>query len=178
MAAISELMPALTALSNGAPPATDFTLATVTHASLGEQAFGIAPGDAEIWATLRTLVDDRMADLCGKAEDLVVASARKAGLQPVISYHDIFLHCENAPDAVAHLESALRAEQVPFDEGSLPMRASEDFGRLRTICPSAMFFLGAGEKHPALHNPDYDYPDDLTAIGARVFMAVIRQRLA
>ena len=177
MAAVSQLMPALTALSRSAPPATDFTLATVTHASLGEQAFGIAPGDAEIWVTLRTLVDDRMADLCATAEDLVAAAARDAGLQHAISYHDIFFHCENAPDAVAHLEAALTAETVPFDEGDLPMRASEDFGRLRAICSSAMFFLGAGEKHPALHNPDYDYPDDLTGIGARVFMSVIRQAL-
>lgn len=177
MAAMSKLMPALTALSNGAPPATDFTLATVTHASLGEQAFGIAPGDAEIWVTLRTLVDDRMAELCEKAEQLVVEAAAEGGLEHAISYHDIFFHCENAPEAVAHLEEALTSEGVRFDEGTLPMRASEDFGRLRAICPSAMFFLGAGEKHPALHNPDYDYPDNLTAIGARVFMAVIRKAL-
>lgn len=177
MAAMSKLMPALTALSNGAPPATDFTLATVTHASLGEQAFGIAPGDAEIWVTLRTLIDDRMAELCEKAEQLVVEAARETGLEHAISYHDIFFHCENAPEAVAHLEEALTSEGVRFDEGNLPMRASEDFGRLRAVCPSAMFFLGAGEKHPALHNPDYDYPDDLTAIGARVFMAVIRKAL-
>jgi amidohydrolase len=177
MAAISRLMPELTALSHGAPPSTDFTLATVTHASLGEQAFGIAPGDAEIWVTLRTLVDDRMADLCAKAEHLVAEASQTAGLQHGISYHDIFFHCENAPEAVAHVEAALQAEGIRVDEGNLPMRASEDFGRLRAVCPSAMFFLGAGENHPALHNPDYDYPDDLTAIGARVFMAVIRKAL-
>ncbi len=177
MAAISSLMPALTALSHGAPRATDFTLATVTHATLGEKAFGIAPGDAEIWVTLRTLIDDRMEDLSEKAEHLVVTAAQEAGLDYAISYHDVFFHCENAPEAVADLEKALTTEGVPFDEGNLPMRASEDFGRLRAICPSAMFFLGAGENHPALHNPDYDYPDDLTAIGARVFMAVIRDRL-
>ncbi len=177
MAAISSLMPALTALSHGGPPATDFTLATVTHAALGEKAFGIAPGDAEIWVTLRTLIDDRMEELCERAEHLVVRAAQEAGLDHAISYHDIFFHCENAPEAVADLEKALTTEGVPFDEGNLPMRASEDFGRLRAVCPSAMFFLGAGENHPALHNPDYDYPDDLTAIGARVFMAVIRDRL-
>ncbi|WP_377274884.1 amidohydrolase [Rhizobium sp. R86522] len=177
MAAMSRLMPELTALSHGAPPSTDFTLATVTHASLGEQAFGIAPGDAEIWVTLRTLVDERMANLCAKAEHLVAEASQTAGLQHGISYHDIFFHCENAPEAVAHLEAALQAEGIRFDEGNLPMRASEDFGRLRAVCPSAMFFLGAGENHPALHNPDYDYPDDLTAIGARVFMAVIRKAL-
>lgn len=177
MAAMSRLMPALTALSNGAPPATDFTLATVTHAALGEQAFGIAPGDAEIWVTLRTLVDDRMAELCSKAETLATEIAEEQGLQCALSYHDIFFHCENAPEAVAHLQAALTAEKIAFSEGNLPMRASEDFGRLRAICPSAMFFLGAGEKHPALHNPDYDYPDDLTAIGARIFMSVIRTAL-
>jgi len=177
MAAMSYLMPALTALSHGAPPATNFTLATVTHASLGEKAFGIAPGDAEIWVTLRTLINDRMAELCEKAEGLVTQAALNAGLEHAISYHDIFFHCENAPEAVADLEAALTAEGVRFDEGNLPMRASEDFGRLRAVCPSAMFFLGAGEKHPALHNPDYDYPDDLTAIGARIFMAVIREKL-
>lgn len=177
MAAMSRLMPELTALSHGAPPSTDFTLATVTHAALGEPAFGIAPGDAEIWVTLRTLVDDRMADLCERAETLVTEAVRPAGLQHSISYHDIFFHCENAQETVDHLEAALQAEGIRFDEGNLPMRASEDFGRLRAVCPSAMFFLGAGENHPALHNPDYDYPDDLTAIGARIFMAVIRKAL-
>ncbi|MFN4206234.1 MAG: amidohydrolase [Agrobacterium albertimagni] len=177
MAAMSRLMPELTALSHGAPPSMDFTLATVTHAALGEQAFGIAPGDAEIWVTLRTLVDERMADLCERAEALVTEAAQTAGLQHDISYHDIFFHCENAPEAVDHLEAALQSEGIRFDEGTLPMRASEDFGRLRAVCPSAMFFLGAGENHPALHNPDYDYPDDLTAIGARIFMAVIRKAL-
>ena len=28
--------------------------------------------------------------------------------------------------------------------------------------------LGAGETHPALHNPDYDFPDALIASGAAV----------
>jgi metal-dependent amidase/aminoacylase/carboxypeptidase family protein len=40
-----------------------------------------------------------------------------------------------------------------------------------------MFYLGAGETSPALHNPDYDFPDDLIPIGAKVFMRVVRQVL-
>jgi amidohydrolase len=177
MAAIAGLMPALTELSASAPPDEDFTLATVTHASLGEQAFGIAPGDGELWVTLRTLRDDRMADLCARAEALVTEAAERHGLGIEISYHDVFLHCENAAEAVAHLALALDAEGISHDEGDLPMRGSEDFGRLRSVAPSAMFFLGSGERHPALHNPDYDFPDDLIAIGARIFMRVIRNLL-
>ncbi|TGR16422.1 amidohydrolase, partial [Mesorhizobium sp. M1C.F.Ca.ET.196.01.1.1] len=42
---------------------------------------------------------------------------------------------------------------------------------------SAMFFLGAGEKHPSLHNPDYDFPDDLIPIGSRIFMRTARNLL-
>jgi metal-dependent amidase/aminoacylase/carboxypeptidase family protein len=66
---------------------------------------------------------------------------------------------------------------VPHGEGELPLRASEDFGRFGQRAPAAMFFLGAGENHPSLHNPDYDFPDDLIGIGARVFMRTLRNLL-
>lgn len=50
------------------------------------------------------------------------------------------------------------------------MRASEDFGRFASpTTRAAMLFLGTGETHPALHNPDYDFPDDLTPIGTNIF---------
>ncbi|MBD8890669.1 amidohydrolase [Roseibium litorale] len=177
MPAIAALMPALSALSKGTQADADFTLVTITHAWLGKEAFGIAPGDGEIWATLRTLTDDGMASLCHTAERLAEQSAREHGLELSFSYHDVFHHCENAPEAVAVLEQALSDEGVPFGPADLPMRASEDFGRFRTLCPAAMFFLGAGEDHPALHNPDYDFPEQLIPVGARVFLRAIRNQL-
>jgi metal-dependent amidase/aminoacylase/carboxypeptidase family protein len=106
-----------------------------------------------------------------------VTAATEQGLGIEIAYDDIFRHCENAPEAVAHLRSALEAEGVPHDRGELPMRASEDFGRFGEMAPAAMFFLGAGERHPSLHNPDYDFPDDLIGIGARVLMRTLRNLL-
>ena len=57
------------------------------------------------------------------------------------------------------------------------MRASGDSGLFGQSAKSAMFFLGAGERHPALHNPDYDFPDDLIPIGVRVFMRAARNVL-
>ncbi len=177
MAAVAHLMPALTALGRGATLDPDFAMATVTHARMGEPAFGVAPGRAEIWATLRTLTDDRMADLCAQAENLARRAANEAGLGLDIAYDDIFDTVENSPVAVAHLRRALDAEGVPHDRGNLPMRGSEDFGRFGQKAPAAMFFLGAGERHPSLHNPDYDFPDDLIDIAARVFMRTARDLL-
>jgi amidohydrolase len=174
---VAELMPALTALGRGGPLDEDFAMVTITHAKIGEPAFGVAPARAEIWATLRTLTDETMEELCVSAEHLVLSAATQKGLSVEISHDDIFQHCENAPEAVAHLRRALDEEGIVHDRGDLPMRASEDFGRFGQRAPAAMFFLGAGENHPSLHNPDYDFPDDLIGIGTRVFMRTIRNLL-
>jgi amidohydrolase len=177
MAAMVSLLPGLTALGPGGPLNERFALVTVVHARMGEPAFGIAPGGAEIWATLRTLTDAGMAELCAQAESLACDQAVAAGLGITIGYDDVFGHCENHPEAVARLRHALDAEAVPHERGDLPMRASEDFGRFGRHARSAMFFLGAGESHPSLHNPDYDFPDELIEIGARVFMRTLIELL-
>lgn len=177
--AMAHLLKELTGLGTGGPLNADFTLVTVTHARLGEPAFGISPGRAEIWATLRTLTDERMGDLVHRAERLVEKHAAAAGLVPAISYEDIFHQCSNAPAAVNALRQAFGEEAISHDEGptALPMKASEDFGLFGRVAPSAMFFLGAGEGHPRLHNPDYDFPDALIEVGARAFMRTIRNLL-
>lgn len=175
--AMAHLMPALTGLGSGGPMDESFAMVTITHARLGEPAFGIAPAHGEIWATLRTLTDAGMDDLVAQAESLTRHTARQHELQLEIAYDDIFRHSENAPEAVACLRRALDTEGVAYDGGDLPMRPSEDFGNLGATAPAAMFFLGAGEHHPSLHNPDYDFPDELIAIGAKVFMRTLRDLL-
>ena len=177
MATVASLMPALAALGEGGPLDAAFAMVTVTHARMGEPAFGIAPGYAEIWATLRTLTDGRMRELCTAAEELARDAAVKAGLSVDFAYRDIFDTVENAPEAVTHLRRALDAEGVLHDPGNLPLRGSEDFGRFGQSAPAAMFFLGAGKDHPSLHNPDYDFPDELIGIGAQVFMRTVRNIL-
>jgi amidohydrolase len=177
MRALARLMPALTALGPGGALDADYRLVTITHARLGGPASGVAPGEAELWATLRTLNDDGMASLAAGAESLIRACASEDGLGLDIRYQDAFAHCENAPEAVALLAHALESEGVATTATGLPMRASEDFGRFRAAAPSAMFLLGAGEARPNLHNPDYDFPDELIAIAARVMMRVARDAL-
>ncbi|MCJ9754490.1 amidohydrolase [Neorhizobium sp. BETTINA12A] len=174
--AVATLMPALTALSRGSIATGDMVLATVTHASVGEPAFGIAPGHAEVWVTLRTMTDGQMQALTTKAEDLVREVAAVGGLGYAMDYHDIFGHCENHAEAAALLRAAMESEGISLEEGET-MRGSEDFGRFATVSKSAMFFLGAGENMPNLHNPNYDFPDDLIPIGTKIFMRVARDIL-
>lgn len=173
MAAVAALMPALAALGRRGPIDGAFAMVTVTHAEMGAKSFGVAPGRAEVWATLRTLTDERMERLRGDAEALARRVAAQSKLEVSIDYADIFAHCENAPEAVACLARALDAEGVPWDADKLPMLGSEDFGLFGRLGPSAMFLLGAGKSCPSLHNPDYDFPDALMGVGARVFMRTL-----
>lgn len=177
MAALARLMPSLTALGHGTIAERDFALVTITHAEMGARAFGIAPGEATLYATLRTLTDDRMAALSATAETLVRDTATAEDLRLDITWHDIFAHCENDPEATAIIARSLDALGLAHDGRGLPMRASEDFGRFGHRARAAMLFLGAGEDHAALHNPDYDFPDALIPRGAAIFDRIARDLL-
>lgn len=175
--ALATLVPALADLGRGGDLGPEFRLVTLTHLRMGEPAFGITPGAGELWATLRCLSDANMAGLKAEAVALARAAAAADGLGLEISWHDDFAASTNHPEATQTLRAALEAEGVRRIPGA-PMRASEDFGRFSSVAQSAMFWFGAGEDHPPLHAPDYDFPDSLIAPGIRVFRRVIDMVLA
>ncbi|MFM2388572.1 MAG: hypothetical protein RLZZ437_127 [Pseudomonadota bacterium] len=168
--ALAELIPALSALGPGGALTPDFRLVTICHARLGEPAFGIAPGEADLLVTLRTLTDGPMAALEGKVADVIGQVAARHGLGHACEVHDIFAATVNTPGAAQQMAAALAALGISTTADNLPMRPSEDFGAFGAhgtdLC---MILLGAGENLPALHNPDYDFPDALIPIGARLF---------
>ena len=170
--ALAGLLTALPALGGGEPTAPDFAMATVTHARLGEPSFGVAPGSASLWLTLRTGVDAAMEQLVSRAEATVRAVAEAAGLSFAIRYEDVFHHCENDGEATAILRGAMAAARIPEAAYPFPMRASEDFGLFGGRARAALCLLGAGEASPHLHNADYDFPDPLIGTGADLFAAV------
>ncbi|TDK48673.1 amidohydrolase [Antarcticimicrobium luteum] len=176
--AVLKLLPALGTLNGGMLPSPDFAMTTITHVGIGEPAFGISPGNGAVWLTLRSLTDSRMEALCLDAERLAAEVAAETGLGVEIEYDNVFADCSNDPEAVAYVRRALEAEAIPFDTGDLPLRGSEDFGGFgKDGSRIALFLLGSGENRPHLHNPDYDFPDDLIGIGARVFNRTLRDIL-
>ncbi len=175
--ALSRLIPELTRLGQGDALNDTYALTTVTHANLGAATFGVAPGQAELWVTLRTVTDARMAQLVQSAESVVHAIAQVEGLLVSIEYDDVFDACMNDAEAVGVLSDACATQGVPLQLSSQPQRFSEDFGQFAKGAKTAMFWLGAGEDHPQLHNPDYDFPDSLIPIGTGVFLAAIERLL-
>ncbi|UWQ39146.1 amidohydrolase [Leisingera aquaemixtae] len=175
--AIARLLPGLAALGSGGGLGLEFALVTPTHARLGEATFGIAPGEAEVWATLRTVTDTRMDQLITAATKLAEQVCAAEGLELAIEFDDVFAACSNHPEAVEVLRTAAAAAGCPVQMQELPQRWSEDFGQFAKGAKTAMFWLGSGEAQPQLHNPDYDFPDAAIPAGAGIFLHAIRDLL-
>jgi len=173
------LIPALDNLGHdeGGPRNDAFRLVTITHANIGEPNFGIAPGEAEVFATLRAAGDAGIESLEDAARNLSTSIADEYGLRVLCDIHDHFAASVNDADAYDVATRAMEAIGVPHGQESVPMRASEDFGVFGWGAKAAMLFLGSGEHHAALHNPDYDFPDDLIPMGSAIFERITRDLL-
>ena len=105
--------------------------------------------------------------------------ARAYKLSVEVAYSREFAPLLNDPacaaEALAAAAEALGAQRAVIAEA--PITASEDFARYLTQAPGCFAFLGAGEAGPPLHNPTYDFNDDILLDGVRVFAAIARRRL-
>ena len=174
---LGELIDHLCQMGRGGVLDDDFKLVTVTHINVGEPSFGITPSDAEIYTTLRASTDEAITIMQDEAITLAQSRANEKGLVLEWEVHDDFAASINHPEATAIAQDAMRALNIPFGEDGVPMRASEDFGVFGWDAPSAMLCLGPGVDHPALHQPDYDFSDDLIPIGAAIFEKIARDLL-
>ncbi|MCC0031462.1 MAG: amidohydrolase [Brucellaceae bacterium] len=173
-AAMTELVDALPNLPATLGIEAGKALATLVHARLGEEAFGISPGEALVMATLRAIDDATQARLMDAAETMAEDAAKRHGLGLSLARSDRFAACANDADAAAAVRAACGALDVPVSESPEPFRWSEDFGLFGSVSKSALFVLGAGEDCPPLHAPDYDFPDALIETGVSLFERIAR----
>ncbi|MCC0037164.1 MAG: amidohydrolase [Hoeflea sp.] len=171
MVRLVEALPALPATLGHTP---GHSLVTLSHARLGEAAFGISPGEADVWATIRAIDDGLQAELMGKAEALARELAAAGGLGVDFDRHENFAAGHNDEEAVAFIDKAAIALGVSRVEVGDPFRWSEDFGRFGSVAKTGLFVLGSGEDHPRLHNPDFDFPDELIPTGVGLFAVIAR----
>lgn len=171
-AAAARLVLEAPALGPGGPLDEAFRLLTLTHARIGEPSFGVAPGLAEVFMTLRALTDAGMAELKARVLALARGLAEAQGLAVSFSDHDVFDACANHPAAADLFSEALRRAGFRIADFG-PVKPSEDFGVFGAHCAAAMLHVGAGEGIAPLHSPDYDFPDGLLAECLPIFVGLL-----
>ena len=154
-------------------PLTTFV---ITHATLGEETFGVAPGHAEIWLTLRSYDDHNLDLMASQIIEMCRAKAKDYLFDFNFSEHEAFAATNSDSHCVQLIEQAAQNLELQVSHLSEPFRWSEDFGRFGSVCPIGFFGLGSGLEQPALHNPEFDFPDDILEIGMTMFWEIIRQQ--
>ena len=155
----------------------ELLMTTTVHAGMGEQAFGTAPADAVFMVTLRSETNEGMDLLVNKAREEVERVATENNLNHTIEWADVFdasVNVDECAQNVAQAASTANHEVVWLED---PFRWSEDFGAISACAKGAMFAFGAGENNPQIHNPDYDFPDELIEGGISIFEEIYKSHL-
>ena len=93
------------------------------------------------------------------------------------SMHEAFAATNSDANCVKTIEQAATNLELGLGHLEEPFRWSEDFGRFGSVCPIGFFGLGSGLEQPALHDPMFDFPDDILEIGMGMFWEIIRLTL-
>ena len=175
--AISKVLAFADQITYNKPAESDFFLMTPIYATMGERAYGISAGYGEAHFTIRSWSTELMEQKSNEILTFLYATCKKYNLIPDISWTQVFQANINHPEAVGFIRKAAIINKLDLTERKYPFRWGEDFGAFTLKYKGAMFGLGAGASIPALHNPDYDFPDDITETGIHMFHQIIKQIL-
>lgn len=181
VAASSIVMTLQTIVSRNVDP--QHTAVITVGALVAGKANNVIPNSARLELSVRAL-DREVRDLLQeRITALVTSQAASLGVQAHIDYKRDYPVLVNTP---AETELArqvgtelLGAERVTRQ--GRPLTGSEDFAFMLEHCPGSYLMIGngAGEGEMAhacmVHNPGYDFNDDILPVGA-AFWALLTQR--
>jgi len=153
--------------------AEDFSLVTPVHVRVGEKSYGVSPGDGELGFTLRAWTNDHLDKIKKSLIQSVSNVVEENGLTLNHEWKESFAATSNDKSAVELVQRAAESLNLRYTNLDKPFKWGEDFGLFTTRFRGALFGLGAGEDMPALHQPDYDFPDELIPTGVNLFLGLI-----
>ena len=173
--ALAELLLYAEKITLNAPEKSDFFLVTPIYLNMGDLAYGISAGYGEVHFTIRSWSTALMEEKSTELVNFINQLCKKHHLEPIVSWTQVFAANINDPEAVTVIKKAAHENQYQLTERPYPFKWGEDFGLFTQRIKGAMFGIGAGVDLPALHNPDYDFPDELIPTGANMFYQIIKK---
>lgn len=172
--ACADLLRGCDALSRNDALSPDFRLVTPVHVRVGSEAYGVSAGDGEVHFTIRSWDNRSMSALQDEMVTIAEALAARDGLSLTVDTLEEFYANVNDDAVTALVRGA--AEECGFDivTPDWPLRGGEDFGLFTERFPCCMVLLGAGTDAFPVHNPSYDFPDELIDTGVRLYDTVVR----
>ncbi len=168
MAKLIQILPTLPTQLEG------FSLVTLIHAELGSKAFGTSAGAGSLSTTIRAFDQEDLGKLICLAKEAAEGIAKENKLEVEFSFQESFAVSKNDPEVTQLGKKVIQELGFQIVEKEEPFRWSEDFGVFTQVCPAILFGLGAGKNCPQLHEPTYDFPDELIETGVKIFEGIVR----
>ncbi len=153
----------------------EFFLITPIHVNMGEKAYGISAGYGEVHLTVRAFDNAVMAKSVQGLVKSIEEVALKHGLEASIEFTQEFSANENDGKAVNQIIEASEKLKLSATERKVPFKWGEDFGLFTERYRGAMFGIGSGEDCPVLHDPYYDFPDEILETGMNMFFTLAKK---
>lgn len=144
-------------------------------------ADNVIPSGGQLTASLRSLNNETRMFLVDRCRDICAGVAAANGATITVDYQGGYPPLINHP---AETEIAARAARAVVgdanvDADCVPILGGEDFAYMLEHKPGAYILIGQGDEscvHP-LHHPEYDFNDDVLAIGASYWASLVDQVL-
>ncbi len=158
----------------------DTAVLSVTRLHSGE-AYNVIPNDATIGGTVRAFAKETLQLLEQRIGEIATGVASGLGVSVDYQFRLIFLPLINEATATkfaGDVAASIVSEDNVNREGPAIM-ASEDFAYMLNECPGAYINIGngGGEGSCEVHNPGYDFNDQILPLGATYFSRLVEIKL-
>lgn len=143
----------------------------------------VIPSQVTITGDTRSFTDEALHKIEKGIERVVAGQCMSAGVDYQYRFNNSFLSTINTPEETQHAISA--AEKVVGADNVVgdcePFTISEDFSFMLREVKGCYILVGNGMGEcggTALHNPLYDFNDDILGIGIRYWQALVEEQLA
>jgi amidohydrolase len=160
---------------------TDTAVLSVTQIHAGD-AYNVIPQQAIMRGTVRAFSSETLALIETNMRRIASGVAEGFGATAALDFRIVFLPLVNdaAETAfIADTAALLVGEDNVNRNGSLTM-ASEDFSFMLNTRPGAYIQIGNGDGAGGceVHNPGYDFNDEILPLGASLFAMLVERKLA
>lgn len=175
--AMADFLKEALTISNNNIHQDEFFLVTPVYTCMGEKSYGVSAGYGEVHLTVRSWRNNLLLEKSRILESLARKIGEENHLEIEIEWLQEFKANENKDEVVNDIRKAAKSLGLQIIERETPMKWGEDFGLFTELYEGAMFGLGSGENQAALHNPDFDFPDELIETGSLIFEKIVREYL-
>ena len=168
---------AQTIVSRNANP-QEMAVLSITQIQSGD-AYNVIPHTAHMKGTARTFSNEIMKLLETNLTKMAKNIAEGMGATAEVDFRVTFPPLINDKDEIeftGDVAAGLVGEQN-VDRMSNRITASEDFSYMSNIVPGSYVTIGLGEDRCEVHNPNYDFNDEILPLGATYWAKLVEQRL-